>query len=109
MSIGNRYTVQGFDGERTLLGESGWYVRNEVASYIPRIHSSVYVNLDVGAVYGPSTDILTGRFIAGTALGIRGQFKSGLFYDAFVGVPLYKPSGYVTDHVTTGFQAGIRF
>lgn len=109
MSIGNRYTVQGFDGERTLLGESGWYVRNEVASYIPRIHSSVYVNLDFGAVYGPSTDILTGRFIAGTALGIRGQFKSGLFYDAFIGVPLYKPSGYVTDHVTTGFQVGIRF
>ena len=109
ISLGNRYTVQGFDGENTLMAESGWYMRNEVASYIPKWKSSVYANIDFGAVYGPSTEVLTGRFIAGTSLGMRGQFKSGLFYDVFVGVPLYKPSGYRTDSVTTGFQAGIRF
>ena len=40
---------------------------------------------------------------------MKGQFKSGLFYDVFVGAPLYKPNGYRTDSVTTGFQAGIRF
>ena len=109
ISLGNRYTVQGFDGENTLMAESGWYMRNEVASYIPKWRSSVYANVDFGTVYGPSTDVLTGKFIAGTSLGMKGQFKSGLFYDVFVGVPLYKPSGYKTDSVTTGFQAGIRF
>ena len=109
ISLGNRYTVQGFDGENTLMAESGWYMRNEVASYIPKWKSSVYANIDFGAVYGPSTEVLTGRFIAGTSLGIRGQFKSGLFYDVFVGAPLYKPSGYKTDSVTVGFQAGVRF
>ena len=109
ISLGNRYTVQGFDGENTLMAESGWYMRNEVASYIPKWKSSVYADIDFGAVYGPSTEVLTGKFIAGTSLGIRGQFKSGLFYDAFVGVPLYKPSGYKTDSVTAGFQAGVRF
>ena len=109
ISLGNRYTVQGFDGENTLMAESGWYMRNEVASYIPKWKSSVYANIDFGAVYGPSTEVLTGRFIAGTSLGIRGQFKSGLFYDVFVGAPLYKPSGYKTDSVTAGFQAGVRF
>ena len=109
ISLGNRYTVQGFDGENTLMAESGWYMRNEVASYIPKWRSSVYANVDFGAVYGPSTDVLTGKFIAGTSLGMKGQFKSGLFYDVFVGVPLYKPSGYRTDSVTTGFQVGIRF
>ncbi|WP_298711653.1 ShlB/FhaC/HecB family hemolysin secretion/activation protein [uncultured Veillonella sp.] len=109
ISLGNRYTVQGFDGENTLMAESGWYMRNEVASYIPKWKSSIYANIDFGAVYGPSTEVLTGKFIAGTSLGIRGQFKSGLFYDVFVGVPLYKPSGYKTDSVTAGFQAGVRF
>ena len=109
ISLGNRYTVQGFDGENTLMAESGWYMRNEVASYIPKWKSSVYANIDFGAVYGPSTEVLTGRFIAGTSRGIRGQFKSGLFYDVFVGAPLYKPSGYKTDSVTAGFQAGVRF
>lgn len=109
ISLGNRYTVQGFDGEHTLMAESGWYMRNEVASYIPKWKSSIYANIDFGAVYGPSTDVLTGRFIAGTAIGMRGQFKSGLFYDAFVGMPLYKPEGYKTNHITAGFQAGFRF
>ena len=71
------------------MAESGWYMRNEVASYIPKWRSSVYANVDLGAVYGPSTDVLTGKFIAGTSLGMKGQFKSGLFYDVFVGVPLY--------------------
>jgi len=32
-----------------------------------------------------------------------------LFYDAFVGMPLYKPEGYKTNHITAGFQAGFRF
>ena len=109
ISLGNRYTVQGFDGENTLMAESGWYMRNEVASYIPKWKSSVYANIDFGAVYGPSTEVFTGKFIAGTSLGIRGQFISGLFYDVFVGAPLYKPSGYKTDSVTAGFQAGVRF
>lgn len=109
ISLGNRYTVQGFDGENILMAESGWYMRNEVASYIPKWKSSVYANIDFGAVYGPSTEVLTGKFIAGTSLGMRGQFKSGLFYDVFVGAPLYKPSGYKTDSVTAGFQAGVRF
>ena len=109
ISLGNRYTVQGFDGENTLMAESGWYMRNEVASYIPKWKSSVYANIDFGAVYGPSTEVLTGKFIAGISLGMRGQFKSGLFYDVFVGAPLYKPSGYKTDSVTAGFQAGVRF
>lgn len=109
ISLGNRYTVQGLDGENTLMAESGWYMRNEVASYIPKWKSSVYANIDFGAVYGPSTEVLTGKFIAGTSLGMRGQFKSGLFYDVFVGAPLYKPSGYKTDSVTAGFQAGVRF
>lgn len=109
ISIGNRYTVRGFDGEYTLMSESGWYMRNEISSYIPKLKTSVYMNLDFGAVYGPSTDILIGKFIVGTALGVRGELGSSLFYDGFIGTSLYKPDGYYTDDIVTGFQAGVRF
>ncbi len=29
-SIGGRYTVRGFDGETTLIGERGWLLRNDL-------------------------------------------------------------------------------
>lgn len=94
--IGNRYTVYGFDGEYTLMGESGWYLRNEISSDIPSINSSLYLGLDGGAVYGPGTDVLAGRTIAGMALGLRGSFPSGLTYDGFISRSLYKPDGFHT-------------
>lgn len=109
ISMGNRYTVRGFDGEYTLMGESGWYLRNEVASSIPQLHSDVYVGIDVGKVYGPSTEDLVGKNIAGAVVGMRGSFSSGLSYDVFAGLPIYKPDGYHTEHVTSGFTLSWRF
>ena len=109
INIGNRYSVYGFDGEYTLMGDSGWYVRNEVSSVIPRLNTEVYLGLDVGAVYGKSTEALVGKSIAGTALGIRGNYASGLMVDAFVSTPLYKPQGYHTKKFYSGFTVGYRF
>lgn len=109
INIGNRYSIYGFDGEYTLMGDSGWYVRNEVSSVIPRLNTEVYLGLDVGAVYGKSTESLVGKTIAGTALGIRGNYASGLLFDAFVSTPLYKPQGYHTKKFYSGFTVGYRF
>ena len=109
INIGNRYSIYGFDGEYTLMGDSGWYVRNEVSSVIPRLNTEVYLGLDVGAVYGKSTEALVGRTIAGTALGVRGNYASGLLFDAFVSTPLYKPQGYHTKKFYSGFTVGYRF
>ena len=109
INIGNRYSVYGFDGEYTLMGDSGWYVRNEVSSVIPRLNTEVYLGLDVGAVYGKSTEALVGNTIAGTALGVRGNYASGLMFDAFVSTPLYKPQGYHTKKFYSGFTVGYRF
>ena len=109
INIGNRYSIYGFDGEYTLMGDSGWYMRNEVSSIIPRLNTEVYLGLDVGTVYGKSTEALVGRTIAGTALGIRGNYSSGLLFDAFVSTPLYKPQGYHTKKFYSGFTVGYRF
>ena len=109
INIGNRYSIYGFDGEYTLMGDSGWYVRNEVSSVIPRLNTEVYLGLDVGAVYGKSTEALVGKTIAGTAIGIRGNYASGLLFDAFVSTPVYKPQGYHTKKFYSGFTVGYRF
>ena len=109
INIGNRYSIYGFDGEYTLMGDSGWYVRNEVSSVIPRLNTEVYLGLDAGVVYGKSTESLVGKTIAGTALGVRGNYASGLLFDAFISTPLYKPQGYHTKKFYSGFTIGYRF
>ena len=102
LSIGNRYTVRGVDGEMAVMAESGGYWRNELSSRIESLHSDIYLGVDTGAVYGPATEELLGHTLVGAVLGMRGDFPSGISYDAFIGCPLYKPDGYRTDRVTTG-------
>jgi POTRA domain protein, shlB-type len=52
---------------------------------------------------------LVGKAIAGTAIGIRGNYASGLLFDAFISTPLYKPQGYHTKKFYSGFTVGYRF
>lgn len=109
LSLGNRYTVWGFDGEYTLMGESGWYLRNEIAAAVPKIRSQIYLGLDIGAVYGASTETLVGRTIAGAAVGMRGSFSSGIGYDVFLSRALYRPDGYHTRRWVAGFTLNWSF
>jgi len=103
ISIGNRYTVRGFDGEQTLSSERGWYLRNELAIPLGAKGLETYLGLDYGEVYGPAEQLVPGRILAGTTVGLRGGTKS-LSYDLFVGWPLRKPDGFRTASPTFGFQ-----
>ena len=108
LSIGNRYTVRGFDGEYTLSAENGFYIRNELSIPLDKFGTEVYLGIDYGQVSGPSAKYLLGSRIAGSALGIRGGYK-GFFYDVFAGVPIYKPQGYPTADVAYGFSLGYQY
>lgn len=108
VSIGNRYTVRGFDGEQTLSAERGWYLRNELAVPLGASGLETYLGLDYGEVYGPTPQTVPGRILAGTAVGLRGAAK-GLTYDLFVGWPLRRPDGFQTAPVTFGFQTVYQF
>lgn len=104
-AIGNRWTVRGFDGERTLNADNGWYSRNELAWQTPFSQQEFYLGVDYGAVSGNGEDALPGRHLAGGVLGLRGNAdKTGLSYDLFIGKPLSKPTAFKTDPVTSGFQ-----
>lgn len=100
-SIGNRYTVRGFDGEQTLAAETGWYLQNEWS--VPIHEVQVYLGLDYGEVGGPSASTLAGKRLAGAVLGLRGE-KKGIQYHAFMGWPLYRPKEFQTANVCYGFQ-----
>lgn len=102
-SIGNRYTVRGFDGNSTLIGDRGWFVRNEIGWSLWQSGLELYAGADYGQVGGPSAQFLAGTRLAGAVIGIRGGFK-GFYADAFVGKPLRKPAGFLTASTTAGFN-----
>ena len=105
--IGGRYSVRGFDGETVLSAERGWYLRNEIATtVIPGLEA--YGGLDIGAVAGPSADLLIGKRLAGAVIGLRGGYRA-LRYEVFVGAPVYKPNGFQTASTTAGFNLSMGF
>ncbi|MBO3673242.1 ShlB/FhaC/HecB family hemolysin secretion/activation protein [Acinetobacter soli] len=107
-SIGNRYTVRGFDGEQTLLADNGFLVRNELSGSILSQPHYWYAGIDYGEVGGRTAyqpNPLPGTSLLGSVVGLRGQIAPlRMSYDVFVGAPLKKPDNFRTDHYTTGFS-----
>lgn len=102
-AIGNRWTVRGFDGERTLNASNGWYIRNDLAWRTPLPEQELYLGVDYGEVGGAGSEYLVGRHLAGGVVGLRGRLFS-TEYDFFVGRPFSKPAGFITSDVTAGFS-----
>ncbi|WP_343216082.1 ShlB/FhaC/HecB family hemolysin secretion/activation protein [Collimonas antrihumi] len=102
-SIGNRYTVRGFDGELTLAAERGFFVRNELDIPLAQSGQSAYAGIDFGKVYGPSVQHLLGDKLAGATVGVRGGLF-GLSYDIFSSWSLYKPAEFKTATPAVGFS-----
>jgi len=106
-SIGNRYTVRGFDGEQTLAADNGWLIRNDLTIPLANSGQALYWGVDYGEVGGQSSDLLVGKYLAGTVIGLRGGIptKLGSFsYDAFVGKPINQPKGFSTHDEVAGFS-----
>ncbi|TCL05035.1 hemolysin activation/secretion protein [Sodalis ligni] len=104
-AIGNRWTVRGFDGERTLSADNGWYLRNDIAWRTPVPSQELYLGIDYGELHGRIDSKSPGRRLAGGVTGLRGAWSAiGLSYDVFSGVPLSKPDGLGTDGLAFGFN-----
>ncbi|WP_454725882.1 MULTISPECIES: ShlB/FhaC/HecB family hemolysin secretion/activation protein [Cupriavidus] len=113
LTIGSRYTVRGFDGESLLAGERGFYWRNELQAPLGTNGQALYVGMDYGRVYGPSTVGQVGTQLAGAVIGLRGGVGSStlgsMSYDVFLGMPLYKPEQFHTSGLTLGVQATYQY
>ncbi|HCR4018936.1 TPA: ShlB/FhaC/HecB family hemolysin secretion/activation protein [Morganella morganii] len=102
-AIGNRWTVRGFDGERTLNASSGWYVRNDIAWSTPLPGQELYLGADYGKVGGAGSEYLVGNHLFGGVIGLRGNaLNTG--YDLFAGGPFSKPEGFKTSPFVLGFN-----
>ena len=114
-AIGGRFSVRGFDGETSLLGDRGWLIRNDIGWAMGASGAELYAGLDCGHVGGRSSLDGVGQDLAGGVVGLRGQAAgvwgtaSQLGYDVFVGAPISKPAGYRTAGVTAGFNLNLAF
>lgn len=111
IAIGNRWTVRGFNGERTLSASRGWYVQNTLAWRTPLPQQEFYLGADYGEVSGRSDgSTLLGNHLAGGVAGLRGSISAlGASYDAFSGIPISKPQDFKTDPVTFGFSVSWQY
>lgn len=104
-SIGNRWTVRGFDGERTLSADKGWSLRNTLSWATPIPNQELYLGADYGEITRRGIDQNLGRHLAGGAIGLRGALSpANLSYDVSLGTPFSKPDGFKTDSATFAFS-----
>ncbi|MBQ0329889.1 ShlB/FhaC/HecB family hemolysin secretion/activation protein, partial [Providencia rettgeri] len=104
-SLGSRWTVRGFDEEFSLIGDKGFYLRNEFNFYIPGLPVYPYYAVDYGRILGGvyPLGLYSDDQLLGTAIGMRGNINI-FSYDLFLGVPLYKPDEYETNSVNAGLN-----
>lgn len=111
LCLGGRYTVRGFDGEQTVCGERGAFMRNEVSAATGMNSLRLYGGLDFGRVNGSSAP--DDAALAGAVLGLRWAGRVSNFgdlqFDAFVGKPLRKPPGFDTARTAAGLSMTASF
>lgn len=103
-TIGNRWTVRGFDGESTLASENGSFLRNDLECPIAQGRQSIYLGVDGGRVYGSNEKALLGQSIVGAVLGLKGAIGKGFYFDFFVGGPLSQPERFPNHWPVLGFS-----
>ena len=112
-SIGGRYTVRGFDGERSLSGDHGALIRQEVNAYLGDKPHAIYAGVDAGYVKMDNKeqdDLLLGNHLIGGVIGIKGYIKPArINYDLFAGYPLDQPDGFSDKDWVTGFSLGWQY
>jgi hemolysin activation/secretion protein len=107
-TIGNRWTVRGFDGGNTLSSDSGVFLRNDLETAVGQV-ASLYVGLDAGRVRGGNAQPLPGRTLAGIVLGLKGVLKKCVNFNAFLGGPLHQPACFAKPWLTAGISASFHF
>lgn len=102
ISAGGPYTVRGYDGDRALIGPSGFYWRNDLY-YALTTHLQPYALLDTGRVWAATPPSATTPIGAG--VGLRANLK-GFSLDGFAAMPLNDRDTMGQHHVRIGLTLG---
>lgn len=94
ITIGDRWSVRGFENSVGLTGNSGYYLQNTLYHPVRNINASYYIGVDGGQMRRDQT--WGEEFIIGGTVGIQGSIKS-LGYDSSLSVPLKYPGSMDVD------------
>jgi hemolysin activation/secretion protein len=108
ISIGGRYSVRGFDGERTLGAERGVYWRNTLNLPVQRLGIVPYLGVDAGRIGGASASAQAGRSLVGAFVGLHGA-RGGLSWDGFAGRKVHAPRDFATAQPAYGVRLTYQF
>ena len=111
--IGGRYSVRGFDGERSLSGDHGALLRQELSAYLGDKPHAIYAGIDAGYVKLDNDfqdDLLLGDHLIGGVVGIKGYVTPlRTSYDLFAGYPLKQPDNFSDKDWVTSFSLGWQY
>lgn len=111
--IGGRYSVRGFDGERSLSGDHGALLRQELSAYLGDKPHAIYAGIDAGYVKldnDSQDDLLLGDHLIGGVVGVKGYVTPlRTSYDLFAGYPIKQPDNFSDKDWVTGFSLGWQY
>ncbi|WP_298755878.1 ShlB/FhaC/HecB family hemolysin secretion/activation protein [uncultured Campylobacter sp.] len=109
LNIGGYYSVRGFDSQMSLLGDSGFYIRNTL-EYKYFKNNGVYLAFDVGKLSSKGKDYpLQGEMLSGGGVGLRGNISGSFSYDLLAAFPISKPENFKTDSPALNFSLSYDF
>lgn len=106
-SMGGRYNLRGYRSEQSIMGNNGHYLQQTMHWLNPAPHLSFYAGIDQGLVSGNLTEYYSGRYMLGSVLGVRSQFKH-MNGDFFIGKGLIAPK-HVDKESIAGFSLSLNF
>lgn len=103
-SLGNRWSVRGFENSDGIDGNKGGYIQNTLNVMTGLDNAIAYIGADYGQISGGgSSQNVGGNNIMGSVVGLKGGVKA-LEYDISLSAPLIYPSKLDVDKYVLSFN-----
>ncbi|UTO20374.1 ShlB/FhaC/HecB family hemolysin secretion/activation protein [Acinetobacter sp. Z1] len=106
-NMGGRYSIRGYRPEQSMNGNNGHYLQQTLHWLNPIPNFSFYAGIDQGLVTGEGTQYYSDRYLLGSVVGLRTQFKH-INSEFFVGRGLVAPQ-HIQKDVITGFNLSFNY
>ncbi len=101
ITVGDRWSIRGFENSAGLSGNDGFYIKNTLTYPFMGGKASYYAGVDYGQIYQDAS--YGDETLIGAAVGIDGTIKS-LEYNFSVSTPLKYPDTLDIDKVNVNFN-----
>lgn len=102
LTIGNRWSVRGFENNGGIDGNNGFSLQNTLNLITGYKNAIAYFGVDYGQIAGDILQDVNGNKLMGGIVGIKGGIKA-LEYDASLSTPIIYPGNLDVDNYTLNF------